>query len=214
MTLKKKLFLLYLPISLLLISYAFYYCNYQIISQAAHKHYSDIDLLPKNKTGILLGTSKYLKNGHINPYYQYRIDAAFKLLKSDKIEFIVISGDNSTKRYNEPEMMREDLKNLGIDTNKVFLDFAGFRTFDSMVRLKKVFGQDSTTIISQKFHNERALYIAQKIGICAVAFDAKDVSKSFGFWIELREKIARVKVYVDIILGVNPKFLGKKIQIK
>lgn len=214
MTVKKKVLWVSIPLFMLSLVFAIYYCNYQISKLAVNKQFDQIKDLPFHKTGILLGTSKFLKNGKINPYYQYRIDASYKLFVSKKINFLVISGDNSNRNYNEPELMKEDLKNMGVDTTKLFLDFAGFRTFDSMVRLKEIFGQDSVTIISQKFHNERALYIADKIGMNAVAFNAKDVVKRFGFWIDLREKIARVKVFIDIIFGVNPKFLGKKIEIK
>ena len=123
--------------------------------------------IPFSKTGLLLGTSKFLANGYINPYYSYRIKAAAGLMQAKKIKFLIISGDNSQKNYNEPEMMKQDLVALGIDSTKLYLDFAGFRTFDSVIRAKEIFGQDSLTIISQRWHNERAIFIAEKEGLKA-----------------------------------------------
>lgn len=89
----------------------------------------------------------------------------------------------------------------------------GFRTFDSIVRLKEIFGQESVTIISQPFHNERAIYIASKEGIAAIGFNAKDVNARYGFKTQLREKLARVKVFADYLFSVKPKYLGDKIII-
>ena len=115
--------------------------------------------------------------------------------------------------YNEPEDMRKDLIETGIDSTIIFLDYAGFRTFDSMIRLRDVFGQKEVTVISQPFHNQRAIYIASQEGISAIGFNAADVSKKFGFKIMLREKFARVKVFIDLISRKKPKFLGKKINL-
>jgi SanA protein len=110
-------------------------------------------------------------------------------------------------------MMRADLMAAGIDSNLIYLDYAGFRTFDSVIRLKAVFGQDSVTIISQKFHNERAVYIAKEEGIYAIGYNAKDVGARQGLKTQIREKMARVKVFVDALIGTDPKFLGEPVQI-
>lgn len=188
-------------------------CNYIIHKTAKGKLFTDTKAIPYNKVGLLLGTSKTLANGYPNLYYTYRIDAAARLLREGKIKYLVISGDNGRKEYSEPEDMRADLMAAGIDSAVIFLDHAGFRTFDSVVRLKEIFSQDSVTIISQQFHNERALYMARKEGIDAVAFNAADVSAKYGFRVQLREKLARVKVFVDYWFGTKPKFLGKKVII-
>ncbi len=206
------MFLLFTALLLLLIILSLYFCNRIINNAARGKLFVDVTTIPYNKTGILLGTSKYIA-GHTNPYYQYRIDAALQLIKAGKIKYIVVSGDNSHVNYNEPRQMQEDLMKAGIDSANIYLDYAGFRTFDSVVRLKEIFGQDSVTIISQPFHNERAIYIAQRVGIAAIGFNAKDVSENSGFRIQLREKFARVKVFLDFLLGKSPHFLGKKIII-
>lgn len=175
--------------------------------------YTNINELPKNKVGLLLGTSKYMSKGGINLYYAYRIDAAIALFKAGKIEFILISGDNSHISYNEPDTFKRDLVKRGIPEDKIILDYAGFRTLDSVVRAKKVFGQNSITIISQKFHNERAIYLAENYGINAVAFNAKDVGRRYGLKTNAREYLARAKASIDVIFNVQPKFLGEKIKI-
>lgn len=174
---------------------------------------SSINKLPNEKVGLVLGTSKSLKNGNKNPYFFYRIEAAEELFKSGKIDYIIVSGDNSSQYYNEPEDMHTELVARGIPKTKIFLDFAGLRTLDSVVRAKEIFGQNSYLIISQRFHNERAVFLAQKKGIEAYGYNAKDVNKKAGFKTNLREYFARVKVFWDLFFGVDPKFSGSKVVI-
>lgn len=172
-----------------------------------------ITKLPDEKVGLVLGTSKTLKSGNNNPYFFYRIDAAEELYKSGKIKYVIVSGDNSTQYYNEPEDMQNELIARGIPKTKIFLDYAGLRTLDSVVRAKEIFGQTSFIIISQRFHNERAVYLAQKKGIEAHGYNAKDVNKKAGLKTNLREYLARVKVFWDLLFGVDPKFGGSKVVI-
>lgn len=187
--------------------------DYWISHKAEGYLYSKVADIPKNKVGLLLGTSKYIVTGGINPYYTYRIDAAVALFKAGKIDYILISGDNSHISYNEPDTFKKDLVKRGIPENKIVLDYAGFRTLDSVIRAKKVFGQYSMTIISQKFHNQRAIYIAKNFDIDAIAFNAKDVTNRYGLKTRLREYLARSKAFIDIVFNVGPKFLGEKIPI-
>ena len=188
--------------------------NLLIKRNAIQKTFSKTQNITKNKVGLILGTSKKLRNGRINLYYKYRLDAAVKLYNAGKIEYIVISGDNSSKNYDEPTDFKNDLIKYGIPENKIFLDYAGFRTLDSVVRIKEIFNQSSITIISQQFHNERAIYLAEHFDIKAIGFNAKTISGKYGLKVQLREYLARVKVFVDILFKVEPKFLGKKIKIK
>jgi SanA protein len=188
-------------------------CNDIIERTAKGRLYSDVQNIPYNNVGLLLGTSKYLAHGTVNLYYQYRINAALQLLKSNKIKYIVISGDNRRAEYNEPQMMRADLIRAGVDSSRIYLDYAGFRTFDSMIRLREIFGQSHVTVISQQFHNERALYIASKENIDAIGFNATDINKKAGIKVQIREKLARVKVFVDYLFHKKPRFLGEKIAI-
>jgi SanA protein len=189
------------------------YCDSKVIAASEGKTFYAVDSIPYNKVGLLLGTGKYLQSGYNNTYYTHRIEAATKLMKAGKIKQLIISGDNSRKDYNEPEMMRADLIAAGVDSNRIYLDYAGFRTFDSIIRLREIFSQNSVTVISQEFHNQRALYIAQREGIVAFGFNAQDVTGQVGQKTQFREKLARVKVFVDYILGIEPRFLGPKISI-
>ncbi len=211
---KKKTIPLILLMLGIMAGVSIYFSNKTIIENAEGKLFSDVNKIPYNKVGLLLGTTKYTKiAGFYNPYYTNRIEATNKLLKAGKIKYVIISGDNGRKDYNEPELMRADLIKSGVDSTKIYLDYAGFRTLDSIIRLKEIFGQDSVTVISQRFHNERAVYIASKEGIFATGFNAKDVTVAQGLKTQLREKLARVKVFLDYFFGTKSKFLGKKIRI-
>jgi SanA protein len=110
--------------------------------------------------------------------------------------------------------MRQALIENGIPPDRIFLDYAGFRTFDSVFRADKIFGQKKFTIISQDFHTRRAIYIARHLGLDAIGFNAQDVSRNFGFKTQLREKFARTNMFLDFIFSAKPKFLGEKIRIE
>ena len=187
--------------------------NHSIEKNAENKTFSNTSEIKKNKVGLVLGTSKILKNGRINLYFKYRINATVELYKKGKIDFVLVSGDNGTINYDEPTDFKNELVKKGIPAHRIFLDYAGFRTLDSVVRAKEIFGQTSLTIISQKFHNERAIYLAEKNGISAIGFNARDLSGKYGLKTRVREYFARTKVFLDIIFKVKPKFLGEKIQI-
>ncbi len=180
--------------------------------------YSDIDSVPKKDVALLLGTAKYIKKGKINYFYKYRIDAAVKLYKYKKIKAILVSGDNASKYYNEPARMRKDLIKRGIPKSKIYLDFAGFRTLDSILRAKQIFGLKDFIIVSQKFHLQRAIFIARKKGIDAIGFEAKSLKNTLAsLKMQIREYFARVAAFLDIyLLDTKPKFFGKfeKIKIK
>jgi SanA protein len=208
---RKILLLLIVLVASLIVTVV--YCNWRVEKASRGKLYSDINLVPHNHVGLLLGTSKFLADSSENPYYRYRINAAVLLLKAGKIDYVVVSGDNSRVDYNEPVMMRTDLMAQGIDSCRIYLDYAGFRTFDSMIRLREIFSQDSATIISQEFHNQRALFIAMKEGIRAIGFNARDLPSAAGIRTNVREKLARVKLFIDYIFNTKPRFLGPKVII-
>lgn len=168
----------------------------------------------KSQVVLLLGTAKYLKSGAVNPYYQYRIDATIELFNTSKIKHIVISGDNSRKDYNEPQDMKDDLMKRGIASNYISLDYAGFDTYDSILRMKHIFDQDSFIVVSQKFHCERAVYIAHRNELNVWSYYAQDLTSYLGIKVQLREKLARVKMFLDLWSGRDPYFLGEQINIR
>ena len=190
------------------------FCNWTIVNASKNFIYSEVNKIPKKRVGVLLGTSKLLKSGNPNLYFSYRIDAAVELFQSGKIDYIIVSGDNSNEFYNEPLDMKNALVEKGIPEDKIILDYAGFRTLDSIIRAKEVFGQTTFTIISQKFHNERAIYLARRNGIDAIGYNAKDVVQYGGFLTKVRETFARNKVFIDLLFNKAPKYLGEKIVIE
>lgn len=189
---------------------------YSIVKfSVAERIYNKVEDIPYNKVALLLGTAPVTPYGGHNRYFDYRIDATASLYKSGKISYILVSGDNHKKGYDEPTWMKEALMKQGVPENAIILDYAGFRTLDSVVRSKEIFGQEKITIISQEFHNERAVYLAEHYGIDAVAFNAKDVEllrKKLKIAI-FREALSRVKMFIDIATGKEPKYLGEKIEI-
>jgi len=210
----KKVYIPTILILIILSLVSILWANSTINKQTESRMYSDTDSIPENNVGLLLGTSKFMRNGNSNQYFENRISSTIQLYKAGKIKNVVISGDNSKKDYNEPEDMKNELIKRGIPEDRIYLDFAGFRTYDSVFRMKEIFGQDRFTIISQEFHNQRAVYIASALKLNAIGFNAKDVNAYNGFKTKIREKFARVKMFIDLIFEKKPKFLGDKIEIK
>jgi len=204
-----KFFLLLLVAGIIFIAWA----NYSIKKDSEPFVSYNIADIPEAKTALLLGTGKTLSNGTPNAYFYNRIQAAAELFKSGKIQYIIVSGDNSTKDYNEPEDMQQALMESGVPQDKIIMDHAGFRTLDSVVRAKDIFSQKKLVIISQKFHNERAVFLARKNGMEAFGYNAADVNKYAGLKTNLREYFAKAKAYWDLLFGVEPKFGGEKIVI-
>jgi len=190
------------------------YANWKIPHDTENYIYNDVNKIPKQKVALVLGTSKTFRNGYPNYYFVNRIKAAKELYDAGKVKAFVVSGDNSRKDYNEPADMRDALIELGIPENIIYLDYAGFRTLDSVVRMNKIFGQNSFIVVSQAFHNERAIFLAQYYGLEAYGYNAEDLALSrSSFKTKVREKFARVKVFADMIFGKKPKFLGEPIEI-
>lgn len=184
------------------------------VTNSVKKQMTDnIQTIHHNRVGLVLGTSKYVATNTINLYYKYRIEAALELYKEGKIDFIIVSGDNSSKNYNEPKQMMEDIVKAGVPEDHVYLDYAGFRTLDSIVRCKAIFNATDITVISQKFHNERAIFIANKKGIKAIGYNAQSPPEKYRVKTMLREKLARVKMMLDLLFNKQPKFYGEPIHI-
>lgn len=177
---------------------------------ARQVYYSTIGM-PKSRAALLLGTSRYTPTGGENLFFQNRIEAAAMLFRSGKVERIIVSGDNQFRSYNEPREMYRALLEVGVPDSVIVMDFAGFRTLDSVIRADKVFGQHSFVVISQRFHVERALFIANHNDIRAYGFVADD-PENLGTMlkVQLREVLARGMTILDCyILGTQPRFLGQ-----
>jgi SanA protein len=173
--------------------------------------YDDVNQIPVNKVGLVLGTTHKLKSGQDNPYFFARIKTAAMLYHRGKITHIILSGDNRTRYYNEPLQMKTALLAHDVPESAITLDYAGFRTLDSVVRSKEIFGQDSVTIITQRFHTYRALFISDFYAVKAVAIVAGDIPFPGSIPMTLREIAARPLAVIDLyVLKKSPYHLGKK----
>lgn len=189
------------------------YANLVVANNEKFTH-ADVDDLPKENACLVLGTSKYLSNGKLNLFYQYRMDAAVQAYTAGKCSKIVVSGDNRRNDYNEPEQMKQSLIKMHIPTEVIFCDYAGARTLDSVLRFKHVFGQSSGIVISQEFHNERAIYIGKNHDVNLTGFNAKEVDAYSGFRTKFREIFSRVRAVLDIkILHSKARHYGQPITI-
>ena len=201
----------YLIVIVLLCLMALFLSNTLMIMSTENKVYDDIEKVPYHEVGLVLGTSSRTMSGIDNPYFTTRIDRAVDLYKSKKVAHLIVSGDNETVYYNEPVKMQEALMARGVAEEDITLDYAGFRTLDSIVRCKEVFGVSSVTIITQKFHSYRALYISNYNNIDAVVMTTEPVTEHGSVNVRIREYLARFKALLDLhVLHTAPKFLGAR----
>ena len=206
-----KRFVLWTALSVVLIVGG---CNIWIVKSTEKKVYSDLALLPDHRMALVLGTSHRSVGGGPNPFFQKRIEMAAMLYAMGKIDHFILSGDNSTRYYNEPVEMKKALIRQGVPASAITLDYAGLRTLDSVVRSKKVFGQNKITIITQPFHSYRALFISRYYDMDAVAMVADDPELDKTFKVRLREYLARTKAVLDLyVFKTDPRFLGEKEEI-
>ncbi|QIM67831.1 hypothetical protein A4G16_03765 [Mannheimia granulomatis] len=169
------------------------------------KVYTNIELLPHREYAVVLGTAKFYTKDVINKYYKYRLDTAAELIKDEKVDKLLLSGDNKTPYYNEPKTMTVDLLKMGIATQKIKQDYAGYRTFDSIIRAKEVYKLPPFTIVSQKFHCERALLIAKFRDIDAICYAAKYPEGAYQ--VRVREILARAAMIFSLLTGMAPETL-------
>ena len=188
------------------------YANFTAIWASRGRLFDDTADLPQTTVGLVFGTTDRV-NGKENLYYRYRIDAAVRVWKSGKLDTLIVSGDNysSPLYYNEPEKMKQALIERGIPGDRIVCDRKGLRTLDSVVRAKEIYGTNTILLISQRFQNERAIYLAKAHGIEAFGFNAQDVETQAGLKTKIREVGARVKMWLDVnFLNTRPRHLGEK----
>ena len=169
-----------------------------------------IDAVPRQRAAVVMGCVRTLPNGLNNLYFSRRIDAAAELYKAGKVDCLIVSGDNHVKGYDEPSDMKESLVKVGVSADRIVCDYAGFRTLDTVVRAKKVFGLDSFIIVSQPDHVRRAVFTARGFGCDAYGYAAKDVNGRYSIKTTIREQLAKIAAVLDVILRRSPKFLGPR----
>lgn len=189
--------------------------NWWVIRSTTSLVFQESSTLPEREVGLVLGTSRVTAGGYANLHFETRMNAAAELFRSVKVRHLLVSGDNHRVGYDEPTDMKNALMARGVPADAITLDYAGFRTLDSVTRAKEVFGLSQVTIISDRFHNYRAVFLAQHAGLDAIAYCAKPVPLKFQTKSNIRESIARPKAVLDLyVLRKRPRFLGEKIQIQ
>jgi len=212
--LSRKQQFLSLPLGVLLVAGIILGSQWTIRRAADGRTFDNVEEVPHHKAALVLGCSKILANGRPNLYFRYRIEAAAALYRAGKIDYLIVSGDNRFHGYDEPTDMRDALVQAGVPAGRIYRDYAGFSTLDSVLRAREIFGQESLVIVSQRFHNERAIFIARGHGIDAVGLNATDVARLGGLRTKAREYLARCKTVLDVwVLGSEPKFLGPPVEL-
>ena len=185
------------------------WANWTVAEAAQGRVFVRADEVPAHRVGIVLGTSPRTRHG-TNAFFERRLDAAATLYRDGKVRCILASGDHGTRYYDEVKAMRAGLITRGVPEARIVLDHAGFRTLDSLVRARKVFGVTDAVVVTDGFHLPRALYLAQRNGIDAVGLSSVGVSTRIAPWPATREVAARVLVIVDVLTGRQPRFLGPR----
>ena len=177
-------------------------CHFLVVHNASGRLYDDTDSIPHRPYGLLLGTSpKSRYSGQVNMFFKYRIDAAVALYKSGKVDTILVSGSaHSYEGVDETASMRDSLVSRGVPAEVIMTDGEGIRTIESVLRARDNFGIKSYTVISQRFHNERTLYLSDHLGLHdTIAYNAVSPYTGWSFITYIREYLARVKMFLDII---------------
>lgn len=169
----------------------------------------ELAAVPAQRAGVVLGCAKTLSSGLNNLYYSRRIAAAAELFKSGKVKCLIVSGDNHVKGYDEPTDMKDSLVAAGVPADRIVCDYAGFRTLDTVVRAKEVFGLDSFILVSQRDHVRRAVFLARGFGADAYGYAAPDVNGRHSIRTTIREQFAKLGAVLDVVIRRKPKFLGK-----
>lgn len=191
------------------------FSNVWVVGSSHSSVFHDVGAIKANEVGLILGTSKKIAPNRANLHFLHRVEAGAELYKKGKVKHLLVSGDNSTVYYNEPRDMKKALMELGVPKEAITSDYAGFRTFDSVVRAGKVFGLKEFTIVSDGFHVPRAVFLARSQGLEVVALASRDVAGKGAFKAKSREWLARVKAVLDVYLfRTSPKFLGEPVEIR
>ena len=188
--------------------------NLWIAVRSAGRIFTDVREVPANNVALVLGTSGRLRGGYANPFFVGRIAAAAELYHAGKARHFLLSGDNHKADYDEPTNMRDALAEKGVPVTAMTLDYAGFRTLDSVARAKEVFGTDRLTIVTDDFHAPRSVLLARHYGIDAQVFCSQPVLLRWSKKTRLREVGARGKALLDLyLLRTQPRFFGPRIQL-
>ena len=189
--------------------------NRWIAQRAAPRVFLAVEAAPTRNVALVLGTAAKTYGGYANPFFQNRIEAAAALYHAGKVRHLILSGDNHVQSYDEPSEMRAALLERGVPYEAMTLDYAGFRTLDSLARAQAVFGQTQLIVVSDEFHLPRALFLADAFSLNAIGFASRPVAEVYARKTVWREYFARVKAVLDVyVLNTQPRFYGPRVEIK
>jgi len=185
--------------------------NYYVKSSTKKNIHYSLKRFPKNDVGIIFGAG--INGDQPSKYLKDRLDAGILLYKAKRINKILLSGDNGREEYDELTVMKNYCFRNGVDTTKIFIDYAGFDTYSTMYRAKHIFKIKKATLISQEYHLNRAIYIGQKLGIKSVGYSANKGEYRGYKYVTFREYLSIFKSFFDVLRNREPRFLGKPINI-
>lgn len=169
---------------------------------------ADIQAVPKREVALVFGAGVY-QDGTPTPYLQWRVETAVALFKAGKVQKLLMSGDNSTKTYDEPVAMKKYAEHLGVPASAITLDYAGFSTYDSCYRANKLFGVDSAILVSQGYHLPRALITCNDLGIKSIGVAATSTGRDYSIPYIAREYISTIKAVFQLVFKPQPTVVGK-----
>ncbi|MEW2508826.1 ElyC/SanA/YdcF family protein [Streptomyces sp. NPDC046870] len=165
--------------------------------------------VPRTEVAVVFGAGLW-KQGQPSPYLAHRLDAAAALYRAGRIEVVLVTGDNSREDYDEPDAMRAYLTEHGVPDARIVGDYAGFDTWDSCVRAKKIFGVDRAVLISQGFHIRRAVALCEAAGVTSYGVGVDAVHDVTWYYGGTREVFAAGKAVLDAVFQPDPTFLGPR----
>ena len=189
-------------------------CNWWVIRTSDTAIYRHPTIVPERTVALVLGTAPRVASRK-NLFFEGRMDTAARLWKEKKVRHFLVSGDNGQQNYDETTAMRDALVARGVPAKSITLDHAGFRTLDSLVRAKEVFGVEKLIVVTDDWHLPRALFLAKSAGVDAIGAAFEDVPWKQSTKVRVREWFSRVKAVADVyVLGTKPKFLGERVELK
>lgn len=207
-----KRILIFVVIGLLVSAVVAFAVNTVVIMSGSAFISHDLEKIPVADAALILGAKVY-EDGRLSHMMQDRADSAVELYESGKVKKLIMSGDHGTTKYDEVNTVKDYLLEKGVREEDLFLDHAGFDTYDSLYRARDIFDAKSIIVVTQKFHQPRAVFIGRSLGIDVHGYIADKREYQGILWNEFREIFSRTKAGIDIVIGAKPKFLGEKIPL-
>jgi SanA protein len=192
-------------------SFLFAAINYYVKSQANPYCLRHLEQVPPSEVGIVFGAG--IKGDKPSKYLKDRLDAGIQLYEAQKVKKLLLSGDNGSRRYNELAVMKAYCVEHGVDSNFIFVDYAGFDTYSTLFRAKNVFKVEQAVLVTQNYHLDRAVYIGNQLGIDCIGYSATRGSYAGYRKNTIREYVASIKSFFDVMVNRTPTFLGPIIDI-